>query len=169
MIFFDKINRDYNINKSSIIISLEPLPLTYSREGYMGADITYYPFRLKIIESTITTSIQMFDGLIYMMDDDYDNFKSDPYKFCVDNNIISVDDTDNEKTTDKDEFIKLFNKTNIRTEITEDGIYLDSWTCGGNGHLFIKFYEDGKFNKIMHYADQYYFDDYNANDNENNE
>lgn len=55
--------------------------------------------------------------------------------------------------TDKDRFCLLLKECEIEFDVLNDGIELDACTLGGDGYLFIKFYEDGKFQEFVHYLD----------------
>ena len=55
--------------------------------------------------------------------------------------------------SDKDKFIALLQSCNIEHEVSADGITLDSIALEGDGYLFIKFYENGKFQEFIHYPE----------------
>ena len=55
--------------------------------------------------------------------------------------------------TDKARFCLLLRECEIEFDVLNDGIELDACTLGGDGYLFIKFYEDGKFQEFVHYLD----------------
>lgn len=55
--------------------------------------------------------------------------------------------------TDKDRFCELLRACGIEFECSEDGIELEVCALEGDGYLFIKFYEDGKFQEFVHYPD----------------
>lgn len=53
--------------------------------------------------------------------------------------------------TDKDRFCLLLRECGIEFNCSDDGIELDVCALEGDGYLFIKFYEDGKFQEFVHY------------------
>ena len=53
--------------------------------------------------------------------------------------------------TDKDRFCLLLKECEIEFSCSDDGIELDVCALEGDGYLFIKFYEDGKFQEFAHY------------------
>lgn len=53
--------------------------------------------------------------------------------------------------TDKERFSSLFKSCQIEHEVTDDGIEIDDTALEGDGYLFAKFYEDGKFQEFIHY------------------
>lgn len=53
--------------------------------------------------------------------------------------------------TDKERFSSLFKSCRIEHEVTDDGIEIDDTALEGDGYLFAKFYEDGKFQEFIHY------------------
>lgn len=55
--------------------------------------------------------------------------------------------------TEKEKFSALFNSCHIEHEVTSDGIELEVCALEGDGYLFIKFYEDGKFQEFVHYPE----------------
>lgn len=55
--------------------------------------------------------------------------------------------------TDKDRFCSLLETCDIEFNCSDDGIELDVCALEGDGYLFIKFYEDGKFQEFVHYPD----------------
>ena len=55
--------------------------------------------------------------------------------------------------TDKDRFCLLLRECEIEFSCSDDGIELDGCVLEGDGYLFIKFYEDGKFQEFVHYPD----------------
>ena len=55
--------------------------------------------------------------------------------------------------TDKDRFCVLLKECEIEFDCSDDGIRLDVCALEGDGYLFIKFYEDGKFQEFVHYPD----------------
>lgn len=56
-----------------------------------------------------------------------------------------------DELTDKDRFCELLKGCGIEFECLEDGIELEMCALEGDGYLFIKFYEDGKFQEFVHY------------------
>ena len=55
--------------------------------------------------------------------------------------------------TDKDRFCVLPRECGIEFDVLDDGIELGVCALEGGGYLFIKFYEDGKFQEFVHYTD----------------
>lgn len=52
---------------------------------------------------------------------------------------------------DIDKFCRLLEACGIEFEYTADGIKLEDCALQGDGYLFIKFYEDGRFQEFIHY------------------
>ena len=64
-----------------------------------------------------------------------------------------INSGDSTGMSDKDKFIALLQSCNIEHEVSADGITLDSIALEGDGYLFIKFYESGKFQEFIHYPE----------------
>ena len=64
-----------------------------------------------------------------------------------------INSHDSTEMSDKDKFIALLQSCNIEHEVSADGIALGSIALEGDGYLFIKFYEDGKFQEFIHYPE----------------
>lgn len=77
--------------------------------------------------------------------------------FCADkvSELVTqhINSHDSIEMSDKDKFIALLQSCNIKHEVSADGITLDSIALEGDGYLFIKFYEGGKFQEFIHYPE----------------
>lgn len=58
---------------------------------------------------------------------------------------------DSIKPTDKEKFSACLKECGIEHIVVSAGIELEDAALEGDGYLFIKFYEDGKFQEFIHY------------------
>lgn len=110
-----QMKRDMSDDKT-ITIALRPMPLQYPMELVLGCDVTLYPFEFIITTMDTGNSEGIVDmlfsnqsrkilsrGIMYMVDDDYDAFKADPFKMCAKQGLIpdeyleGVDPSDDEE------------------------------------------------------------------------
>ena len=85
----------------TITIELKPMPLQYPMEMVLGYDVTKYPFEFIITTMDTENGDSVVDmlfsnqarkilsrGIMYMVDDDYDAFKADPFKMCAKQGLV---------------------------------------------------------------------------------
>lgn len=95
-----QLKRDMSDGKT-ITIGLKPMPLQYPMEWVLGCDVTKYPFEFIITTMDTENGDGIVDmlfnnqtrkilsrGIMYMVDDDYDAFKADPFKMCAKQGLI---------------------------------------------------------------------------------